>query len=52
MKHFRVYIEWINGTVTEETVSEAVWFRFFYDQIERDDLVERYTVDTIEKPEQ
>lgn len=48
MRHFRVYIEWIDGTVTEETVSAKTWFGFFHHAIETDDNIEHYTVDTIE----
>ena len=49
MRHFRVYIEWIDGAVTKETVSAKTWFGFFHHAIETDDNIEHYTVDTIEQ---
>ena len=47
MKQFKVMLEWIDGTVTEEIVSEVAWFKFFYEAIETNDYIEHYGVDTI-----
>lgn len=47
MKLFRVSVEWKDGTVTEEIVTEKMWFDIVYPALEASEEVEQYGVDTI-----
>lgn len=44
---FNVRIEWNDGSITEEIVTEKAWFGFFYDAIEMNEDIENYQVETI-----
>lgn len=45
---FEVVIEYVDGEVVDMFVSKSFWFERLYDQLENDDTVLHYTVDTIE----
>lgn len=47
MKLFKVSVEWKDGTVTEEIVTERMWFHIVYDALETNSEVEQYGVDTV-----
>lgn len=48
MKHFRVEIQYIGGEiVVYDYVTEDYWFNHLYEQLENDDEVETYIVDTL-----
>lgn len=46
---FEVVVEYIDGEVVDMFVSKEHWFNRLYDQLENDDTVIHYTVDTIEE---
>ena len=48
LKHFRVEIQYIDGDiVVYDYVTEDFWFNHLYEQLENDDEVETYIVDTL-----
>lgn len=47
MKLFKISVEWKDGTVTEEVVTEKMWFSIVYPALEASEEVEQYGVDTI-----
>lgn len=51
MKKYNVTIEWADGKVTDEIISEKMWteyFEFFYRMLEGDENIEQYSISTIE----
>lgn len=47
-KMFKVKVEFKNGKVFDETVSEWLWDNFIYKDIEKSDNILHFTVETSE----